>query len=290
MHLERPAGQPQRYRRSIKTVVMQEQTTSGTLAAERNHARANVLGVGLSALNLPAAAQLIIGAARLGRKGYVAVTGVHGVMEAQRDHEFKRILNRAFLTTPDGMPMTWVGRAQGHREMDRVYGPDLMLEIFRQTADGSVRHFFYGGKEGVAERLRRRLGDTFPGAVICGTYTPPFRALTPEEEDVLVQTLAAAKPHILWIGLSTPKQERFMHRYLDRLPVPIMIGVGAAFDIHAGLLQQAPRWIQRSGLEWLFRLCTEPRRLWRRYLVNNPAFVYAISLQLAGIRRYELPV
>jgi N-acetylglucosaminyldiphosphoundecaprenol N-acetyl-beta-D-mannosaminyltransferase len=255
-----------------------------------SHARANVLGVGLSALNLPLATRLIIEAARRGRKGYVTVTGVHGVMEAQRDDEFKRILNRSFLTTPDGMPMTWVGRAQGYREMDRVYGPDLMLDIFRQTADGSVRHFFYGGKEGVAERLRQKLEATFPGVVVCGTYTPPFRALTAEEENALVETLAGAKPHILWIGLSTPKQERFMHRYLDRLPVPIMIGVGAAFDIHAGLLQQAPRWMQRIGLEWFFRLCTEPRRLWRRYLINNPAFVYAISLQLAGIRRYELPV
>lgn len=254
------------------------------------HARANVLGVGLSALNLPLATQLIIEAARRGQKGYVTVTGVHGVMEAQRDHDFKRILNRSFLTTPDGMPMTWVGRAQGYHEMDRVYGPDLMLEIFGQTADGSVRHFFYGGQEGVAERLRQKLEAAFPGAVVCGTYTPPFRALTAEEEDSLVQTLTGAKPHILWIGLSTPKQERFMHRYLDRLPVPIMIGVGAAFDIHAGRLRQAPRWMQRSGLEWFFRLCTEPRRLWRRYLINNPAFVCAISLQLAGIRRYELPV
>lgn len=252
--------------------------------------RANVLGVGVNALNLPLATRVVIDAARRGEKGYVTVTGVHGVMEAQRNPDFKRILNRSFLTTPDGMPMTWVGRAQGFSEMNRVYGPDLMTEVFRHTADGTVRHFFYGGKEGVAERLQQKMQSAFPGVTVCGTYCPPFRALTAEEEDGLIRRLAEAKPHILWVGLSTPKQERFMAQYLERLPVSLMIGVGAAFDMHAGYVRQAPLWMQRSGLEWLFRLSTEPRRLWRRYLINNPAFVYAISLQLAGLRRYELPV
>src|SRR5689334_1212425 len=171
-------------------VVMEETAVPSFFQTGSCHARANVLGVGVSALDLPQATQFVIKAARGGQRGYVAVTGVHGVMEAQRDQEFKRILNRALVTAPDGMPMTWVGRAQGHHAMDRVYGPDLMLEIFRQTADGSLRHFLYGGKEGVADRLRQRFEAAFPGIAVCGTYCPPFRPLTAKEETYLVRTLA----------------------------------------------------------------------------------------------------
>jgi N-acetylglucosaminyldiphosphoundecaprenol N-acetyl-beta-D-mannosaminyltransferase len=250
--------------------------------------RANVLGVGVSAIDLAQCAQLILEAVRQNRKGYVAVTGVHGVSEAQTDREFRRILNSAFLNTPDGMPMTWVGRLQGFKKMDRVYGPDLMLELCGASMDGSVRHFLYGGAPGVAEALRSSLESRFPGVCVCGTYTPPFRPLNPEEESELVTQVNSLRPDIFWVGLSTPKQERFMAAYLHKLPVKIMIGVGAAFDIHSGRVRQAPYWMQRSGLEWFFRLCQEPGRLWKRYLIKNPLFAARILAQFTGLRRYSI--
>jgi N-acetylglucosaminyldiphosphoundecaprenol N-acetyl-beta-D-mannosaminyltransferase len=177
--------------------------------------RANVLGVGVDAINLGQATQLILEAVRQNRKGYVAVTGVHGVSEAQADSEFRRILNAAFLNTPDGMPICWVGRFQGFKAMDRVYGPDLMLELCAASTDGSVRHFFYGGGAGVAEALRSSLESRFPGLCVCGTHSPPFRPLNHEEEADLVRQMESLQPDIFWIGLSTPKQERFMAAYLD---------------------------------------------------------------------------
>jgi len=253
-----------------------------------NAPRANVLGIGVSACNLPEATNLILEAIRRGEHGYITVTGVHGVMEAQRDPELRRIFNSAWMVTPDGMPMTWVGRLQGHKQMDRVYGPDLMLEIFRASQDGSVRHFFYGGVEGVAQQLERALTDRFPGAVVCGTYTPPFRPLNKEEEAALADMVRTAKPHIIWIGLSTPKQDRFMADHLGRLEANFMIGVGAAFDMHSGRMKQAPYWMQRNGLEWLFRLLQEPKRLWRRYVLNNPVFILKTIAQFLGVYRPRL--
>jgi N-acetylglucosaminyldiphosphoundecaprenol N-acetyl-beta-D-mannosaminyltransferase len=250
--------------------------------------RVNILGVGVSAINLTQAAARILEAVRQKRKGYVAVTGVHGVSEAQSDSEFRHILNSAFLNTPDGMPMSWIGRLQGFQNMDRVYGPDLMLSLCEATQDGSVRHFFYGGAPGVADELRVALLARFSGISICGTYTPPFCPLTTEEENELLRRLREAKPDICWVGLSTPKQERFMATYLAKAPTTVMIGVGAAFDIHAGRVRQAPLWMQRSGLEWFFRLTQEPKRLWKRYLVNNPLFVIRILAQLSGLKRYQL--
>jgi N-acetylglucosaminyldiphosphoundecaprenol N-acetyl-beta-D-mannosaminyltransferase len=250
--------------------------------------RANVLGVGISAINLPQAVELILDAVQNNRKGYVAVTGVHGVSEAQTDLEFRNILNNAFLNTPDGMPMSWVGRLQGFREMDRVYGPDLMLELAAASSSGDVRHFFYGGGPGVADALKESLEARFPGFTACGTYTPPFRPLNAEEEGDLVRQMSGCRPDICWVGLSTPKQERFMAAYLSKLPVKIMIGVGAAFDMHSGRTKQAPFWMQRTGLEWFFRLTQEPKRLWRRYMVNNPLFVMRIVAQLTKIRAYPL--
>jgi N-acetylglucosaminyldiphosphoundecaprenol N-acetyl-beta-D-mannosaminyltransferase len=252
--------------------------------------RANVLGVGVSAIHLAQAVELILRGVRNGEHGYITVTGVHGVMEAQADPEFRSILNRAWMTTPDGMPMTWVGRCQGHRAMDRVYGPDLMRDIFKSTQDGSVRHFFYGGAPGVAELLKRSMEARFPGVVVCGTFTPPFRALTAAEEEELEGIIRDARPHLIWVGLSTPKQERFMAAHEGRFSANFMLGVGAAFDMHSGRTKQAPLWMQRSGLEWFFRLCQEPRRLARRYLVNNPRFVARICTQALGLRRYDIEI
>jgi N-acetylglucosaminyldiphosphoundecaprenol N-acetyl-beta-D-mannosaminyltransferase len=250
--------------------------------------KANILGVGVSAINLAEAVALILASVRSGRTGYIAVTGVHGISEAQANSEFRRILNNAFLNTPDGMPLSWVGRLQGFKNMDRVYGPDLLLALASASADGSVRHFFYGGKPGISEALKASLEARYPELNVCGTYTPPFRPLNEEEETELILQMQKCQPDICWVGLSTPKQERFMATHLAKLPVKLMIGVGAAFDMHSGRLRQAPYWMQRSGLEWFFRLTQEPKRLWKRYLINNPLFVLRIVAQLTKIKAYSL--
>ncbi len=251
-------------------------------------ARVNVLGVGISVLNLKSARAKIVEALEQRRKGYVCVTGVHGVMEAQRDESLRKILNRSFLTTPDGMPMVWVGKLRGFREMERVYGPDLMFEVCQFTRGKDYTHFLCGGAEGVAQQLKAALEKNFPGVKIVGTYTPPFRALTADEEKELVREVNEKKPDIFWVGLSTPKQEQFMADHFDKLDTTLFFGVGAAFDFYTGRVRQAPRWMQRSGLEWFFRLCSEPKRLWRRYLGNNPVFLLKIFCQLLGLKKYSL--
>ncbi|MEM1059600.1 MAG: WecB/TagA/CpsF family glycosyltransferase [Verrucomicrobiota bacterium] len=250
--------------------------------------RVNVLGVGVSALNLDRATELVIAAGRGDRKaGYVTVTGVHGVSEAQEDDGFRRILNRSYICTPDGMPLSWVGWYYGHREMDRVYGPDLMLRVFDEGRAAGLKHYFYGGREGVADQLKARLEERFPGARVVGTFCPPFRPLNEDEEAALRREIATLQPDLLWVGLSTPKQERFMAAYEHKLDVKVMLSVGAAFDFHAGLVPQAPGWMQRAGLEWLYRLVCEPRRLWKRYFKNNPLFLWRITRQLMG-KRFDL--
>lgn len=250
--------------------------------------RVNVLGVGIHVLNLPAALEQIAAAVRARRKGYICVTGVHGVMEAQSDDAFRRILNQAFLCTPDGMPMVWMGKINGYRQMRRVYGPDLMLDVCQWSESSGCRHFFYGGAPGVAEALASRLTARFPRLQVAGCYTPPFRALTAAEQEELRDQIRTAKPDILWVGLSTPKQEKFMAEYLPKLDVTLMVGVGAAFDFHSGRVRQSPRWMQRSGLEWFYRLCQEPRRLAGRYLKNNPLFVLKVAGQLGRLKKYSL--
>jgi N-acetylglucosaminyldiphosphoundecaprenol N-acetyl-beta-D-mannosaminyltransferase len=207
---------------------------------------------------------------------YVCVTGVHGVMECRADPELREIHNRSGLTTPDGMPMVWAGRRAGASWMERVYGPDLMLAVLERAVGRGWSSYFYGGKEGVPELLAERLTARFPGLRVAGTYSPPFRPLTPDEDEALVERINTANPDLVWVGLSTPKQERWMAAHVGRLTAPVLLGVGAAFDIHAGTLRQAPSWMRRSGLEWAYRLYREPRRLWRRYASNNPRFVLAI--------------
>jgi len=247
--------------------------------------RFDVLGVSLHAMNLRVACDAILEALRARRKGYICVTGVHGVIEAQDDAAFRHILNDAFLNTTDGMPLVWLGKRAVGASVDRVYGPDLMLEVFAATRSGEFTHFFYGGAPGVADELKARLETRFPGVRVVGTFCPPFRPLNPAEDAALAATVSEAKPDFMWVGLSTPKQERFMAEYLRRLDVTLMAGVGAAFDFHSGRVRQAPHWIQRSGFEWLYRLAMQPRRLARRYLVNNPRFVFGVALQLVGLRR-----
>jgi len=250
--------------------------------------RVNVLGVGISVVNLQSALTTLADAVRTRCKGYICVTGVHGVMEAQADAALRKILNGALLCTPDGMPMVWTGKIRGHSEMRRVYGPDLMLEVCAWSENNSCRHFFFGGAPSVAEALAGKLKARFPKLEIAGTFTPPFRPLSAEEEKQFVEKVRAVRPDILWVGLSTPKQEKFMAEFLPRLDVTLMIGVGAAFDFLSGRVEQAPRWMQRSGLEWFHRLCQEPCRLAKRYLKNNPLFALKIVGQLCGVKKYPL--
>jgi N-acetylglucosaminyldiphosphoundecaprenol N-acetyl-beta-D-mannosaminyltransferase len=250
--------------------------------------RVNVLGIGVSAITMADAVGAIAGWIAKSDRQYVCVTGVHGVMESQDHPELREIHNRAGLVVPDGMPLVWVSRLAGHRDVERVYGPDLMLACCSEFVSKGVRHYFYGGAPGVADRLATRLQERYPGLLVAGTWSPPFGDLTPADERAMLDHVTMAAPDIIWVGLSTPKQERWMACQVDRLPPAVLIGVGAAFDFNAGLKRQAPRWMQRSGLEWAFRLLTEPRRLWRRYLNNNPRFLWRIALQLSGRARYDL--
>lgn len=249
--------------------------------------RANVLGVGVHAVDIPRSVGFLEESIRSGRKGYVCVTGVHGVMEAQRYHRFRQILSGALLVTPDGMPTVWVGKAQGFRHMGRVFGPDLMLQICRRSVENGFTHFLYGGRDGIAQKLQTNFERLCPGIRIVGSFTPPFRTLQPEERKQLCEMVRNLNPDIIWVGLSTPKQEMFMAEFLELLSCRLMVGVGAAFDIHAGEIKDAPSWIKNSGLQWFHRLCQEPGRLWKRYLLNNSAFLWRILLQLSGLRRYQ---
>ena len=249
--------------------------------------RVNILGVGVHAIDMKQAVEQACGAIDGGRKGYVCVTGVHGIMEAQTDPQFRSILNHSLLTTPDGMPTVWIGRLRGFSGMRRVFGPDLMLEMCKISIQKGYTHFLYGGAPGVAEALQESLTRKFPGLKVVGTYTPPFRSLNSEEEASLRERISDVRPDVIWIGLSTPKQERFMAQYLPLLDTKLMFGVGAAFDVHTGRIQDAPDWIKNSGLQWFHRLCQEPRRLWKRYLINNPRFVFKMAAQLAGLTRYD---
>jgi N-acetylglucosaminyldiphosphoundecaprenol N-acetyl-beta-D-mannosaminyltransferase len=238
--------------------------------------RIDVLGVGISAINMEMAVVEITRWIDEGEPHYVCVTGVHGVMESQSDSELLRIHNESGLTTPDGMPMVWSAHRAGADHVDRVYGPDLMLEMCRLSAERGWTSFLYGGDEGVPELLAERLRARFPGLEIVGTYSPPFRELSDQEQSEIVKRINDADPDLVWVGLSTPKQERWVAGHIDKLNASALLAVGAAFDFHAGLLPQAPPWMQRSGLEWLYRLYREPKRLWRRYLKNNPRFVWAV--------------
>lgn len=246
--------------------------------------RVNVLGVGIHAIDMDTALRESERLLASDRKGYVCVTGVHGVMESQDDPGLQKILNEAFLCVPDGMPTVWVGKLQGFRNMRRVYGPDFMLEMCRRSQARGYRHFLYGGAPGVVDRSKARLEMQMPELSIVGTYSPPYGPLSITQELEVMDRVATARPDILWVGLSTPKQERFMAKYCGRLEVKLMVGVGAAFDLHAGLRRDAPSWMKSCGLQWLHRLGQEPVRLAPRYLQHNPRFVWHMCRQMTKWR------
>jgi N-acetylglucosaminyldiphosphoundecaprenol N-acetyl-beta-D-mannosaminyltransferase len=238
--------------------------------------RIEILGVRVSAINLDDAVATIGCWIGRGDRRYVCVTGAHGLMESRRDDRLRQIHNEAGLVTPDGMPLVWLARLMGKKRTRRVYGPDLMRRVTAISAERGYRQFYYGGAEGVAETLRNALVAAHPRLQVAGALCPPFRELGVAEDRAIVDAINAAAPDIVWVGLSTPKQERWMASHLGVIEAPVMIGVGAAFDFLAGVKRQAPSWMQKNGLEWLFRLCSEPRRLWRRYAYIVPGFIVLV--------------
>jgi N-acetylglucosaminyldiphosphoundecaprenol N-acetyl-beta-D-mannosaminyltransferase len=248
--------------------------------------RVNILGVQVSALNMALATQQIEEWIDARQPHYVCVTPAHCVMDGYHSPELRKIFNSSGMTTPDGMAIVWLLHLNGQKQAGRVYGPDLMQAICALSPKKNWRHFFYGGAPGVADELTRNLCASNPGLQIVGSYTPPFRELTVQEEAEVTALIQETRPDILWVGISSPKQERYMKHFVDRLNVPVLIGVGAAYDFLSGRKRQAPRWIQRSGLEWLFRFANEPRRLWRRY-IQYPLFVILAVLQLLGLKKFN---
>jgi N-acetylglucosaminyldiphosphoundecaprenol N-acetyl-beta-D-mannosaminyltransferase len=217
---------------------------------------------------------------------YIALLTVHSIMTGVFDAAFRRALNGAEIATPDGMPLVWALRSFGARGQLRVYGPDLMLALCGQAARLGHRVYLYGGRNDTLPVLCERLRERFPALQLAGAYSPPFRPLSPEEDAAAVERIVASGAQIVFVGIGVPKQELWMASHRDRLGGMVLLGVGAAFDFHAGRVRQAPAWMQRSGLEWFFRLCMEPARLWRRYVLLNPLFLAMWALQWAGILRY----
>lgn len=251
---------------------------------EHNHSRqdqrVNILNVEVDAQTLNSAVSTLAAwATDPSSKRYVCTCPVYTLMLCGENPILREAINHADMVTADGMPIVWVQRRWGYPVAERVYGPDIMLKVCEQTAQRDIRHFFLGGMPGVAERLANRLKADFPELKIAGTLAPLIADAGEQPDIHLVETLNQAQPNIIWIGLGSPKQDLWMRLYRPHLNAPLLIGVGAAFDFLSGNKRQAPIWMQRSGLEWLFRLMHEPRRLWRRYVIYNPRFITGVLRQ-----------
>jgi N-acetylglucosaminyldiphosphoundecaprenol N-acetyl-beta-D-mannosaminyltransferase len=250
--------------------------------------RINVLGVGISAINIPLAVAEVERWITECHRHYVCVTGMHGVVESLRAEPLRRIHSRAGLVTPDGRPMAWLLWWHGYRRADQVCGAEFMEAVLEHGATRGWRHYFYGTKPETLALLEARLTARIPGLSIVGRLSPPFRELTPVEDAAIVAEINASGADIVWVGLSTPKQERWMAEHRSQLKASALMGVGAAFDFHAGTVREAPRFIRRSGFEWLYRLASEPRRLWKRYTTGVPIFLWQILLQKTGLRHHPI--
>jgi N-acetylglucosaminyldiphosphoundecaprenol N-acetyl-beta-D-mannosaminyltransferase len=251
--------------------------------AEKSLPRFSVGSVFLSAITLAAARDHILNWIRTGQRHYVNVCTADTMVKCYDDPVLAEIVSNAGMATTDGMPLVWLARRHGFKEATRVYGPDLMLEV---CAVGGIRHYFYGSTREVLVELERNLKVRFPQIEIVGTFSPPFRPLTDKEKDHVVARINASGANVVWCGLGTPKQDFWVAEFRPLLSAAALIAVGAAFDFHARRIRQAPRWMMRCGLEWLFRLWCEPRRLWRRYLIGNPRFIGVVGRQWwRGIER-----
>lgn len=249
--------------------------------------QANILGVGVDAVDMEVALATIEQHLLSGEKGYVCAVSVHGILESLRRSDLQRAYAESVINLPDGTPTVWVGRLQGFQRMDHVTGPALMREMFQRESFSGFSHFFYGGKPGVAQELAARMTQQYPWTRVAGTYTPPFRDLTEQEEHELATDINALRPDILWVGISTPRQDLWMHRMLPLLQTKLMFGVGAAFDFHTGRIRECPLWVKRAGFNWLHRLLQNPKQMWRRN-VFNLGFLWHIALQLTGAREYPM--
>ena len=256
-----------------------------TSDAPKGSRRVPILGVAVNAIDLETAVETVAGWIRSREKTYVCVTPVAGIMACQRDGDLRRIFNASGMTTPDGTPVVWVLRLLGESGVGRVYGPDLVRAVCRSSTAEGWRHYFYGGEAGVAQRMAARMRAEFPALTIAGAASPPHDWDPMLDEGAALRAINDAQPDVVWVGLSTPKQERWMAARRPHLRASVLVGVGAAFDFLSGEKPQAPRWMHSAGLEWVFRLASEPRRLWRRYLIDNPLFVILVTMQLLGLRR-----
>jgi len=247
----------------------------------------DVVGVPLSLTDYDQTLDWIDAMVARGERGYVCVCNVHTVMASGEDPALRAALDSSSLNVPDGQPLVWAINALGHHQLrDRVYGPELMSRACALAAQSGQRFYLYGGRnQGALVQLALNLRRRFPGLQIVGGYSPPFRPLSAEEVDAVVAEINHAKPDVVWVGIGVPKQEKWMAALRDRIDAPVLVGVGAAFDFHAGLVPQAPSWMQSAGLEWLYRLGQEPRRLWRRYARYNPRFVLGFAQQYGALRR-----
>lgn len=254
----------------------------------RNINKFNILKTQISAIDMDDACSLVEEALRCRQKIYVCVCPVSTIMECKKDERVLLSVNSADLATPDGMAVVWIGKALGHKNIRRVYGPELMQEVCGISGKSKYKNYLYGSSPDVLNKLKMRLEERYPGLVINGSFSPPFRQLTREEDEKIIDEINRSNPDIVWVGLGSPKQDLWMYEHRARINAPVMVGVGAAFDFLAGVKPQAPRWIRDNGFEWLFRLITEPKRLWRRYLVNYPLFVYYLALDLVSRRSSRL--
>ncbi len=247
-------------------------------------ARYAVLGLEVDALDEAGAVSNLLAWVDSGARSYACFVNVHAVVEHLRDESLRPVYAQAGLCLPDGMPIVWLGRWAG-RSVGRVYGPDLTLALCAQGAPRGLSVYCYGGAPGVPQSLGQALVTRFPGLRLAGAESPPFRPVTVEEDAEAMARINASGADVVLVGLGCPRQERWLAEHRSLLTAPVLLGVGAAFDFHTGRVRQAPRWMMSAGLEWLFRLWQEPRRLWRRYLVYNPLFIGHVLLERLG-RRY----
>ena len=242
--------------------------------------RVDLLGVKISAINMPQAVSAIETWISHKQPEYVCVTPAHSVMDCHDNPALRAIYNASGMTTPDGMAVVWWLRWHGQRQVDRVYGPDLLLAVCQRSLETGWRHYFYGGAPGVAADLASSLQTRFSGLQVAGVYSPPFGPVGSDDDQTIAAQIQASQADIVWVGLGAPRQEVWMSDHVGRVGAPVLVGVGAAFDFLSGRKRQAPRVIQRSGFEWLFRLVSEPRRLWRRYVLGYPRFVALVAWQV----------